>query len=46
MTYAHAKFEVVTSKGYEKMRLQENTLFDLDLGVMVELSSLSTISMY
>ena len=34
MTYAQAKFEVATSKN-EEMRFQENTLFDLDLGVKV-----------
>ena len=35
MTYAPAKFEVATSKVYEKMDLQENKLYDLDLGVKV-----------
>ena len=30
--YAHAKFEVALPMVKEKMHLQENTLFDLDLG--------------
>ena len=31
----HQQFDVATSHGKEKMHLQENTLFDLDLGVKV-----------
>ena len=35
MTYVHAKCEVAMSNIWEEMHLQENTLFDLDLGVKV-----------
>ena len=35
MTYAPSKFDVATAHFKEKMHLQENTLFDLDLGVNV-----------
>ena len=35
MTYAPAKFDIAKSHNKEKMHLQENTLFDLDLYVKV-----------
>ena len=35
MTYTPAKFDVAHPMVKEKMHLQENTLFDLDLGVNV-----------
>ena len=35
MTYAPAKFEVVRPTASEEMHLQENTLFDLDIGIKV-----------
>ena len=35
MTYAPAKFYIATTTVKEKMHLQENTLFDLDLRVKV-----------
>ena len=35
MTYAPAKFDIATSHGKEKMHLQENTLFDIELQVRV-----------
>ena len=38
MTYAPAKFDVAHPMVKEKMHLQENTLFDLDLGVKVTLN--------
>ena len=38
MTYAPAKFDVAYPMVKEKMHLQENTLFDLDLGVKVTLN--------
>ena len=38
MTYAPAKFDVAHPMVKEKMYLQENTLFDLDLGVKVTLN--------
>ena len=38
VTYAPAKFDVAHSMVKEKMHLQENTLFDLDLGVKVTLN--------
>ena len=38
VTYASAKFDVAHPMVKEKMHLQENTLFDLDLGVKVTLN--------
>ena len=38
MTYAPANFDVAHPMVKEKMHLQENTLFDLDLGVKVTLN--------
>ena len=38
MTFAPEKFEVATSNSFEKMHLQESTLFDLDLQVKVTLN--------
>ena len=35
VTFAPAKFEAATSNSLEEMLLQENTLFDLDIGVKV-----------
>ena len=35
MTFSATKFEVATSKVEEEMHLQENSIFDLDLGVKV-----------
>ena len=35
VTYAQGKFKLLLPKHYEEMRFQENTLFDLDLGVKV-----------
>ena len=38
VTYAPARFDVAHPMVKEKMHLQEKTLFDLDLGVMVTLN--------
>ena len=38
VTYAPAKFDVAHPMVKEKINLQENTLFDLDLGVKVTLN--------
>ena len=38
VTYAPEKFDVAHPMVKEKMHLQENTLFDLDLGVKVTLN--------
>ena len=35
MTYAPTEFEVTTSKAFGGKHLQENSIFDLDLGVKV-----------
>ena len=35
MTFAPAKFDLLKLTVKEKIQLQENTLFDLDLGVKV-----------